>query len=70
MAKPKIADLVKYLRDIYEAGMRRIKYDVILQDIKIPDYLARFWLHQLEKQGYVEIIWGNIVLKDKLARSK
>ncbi len=70
MAKPKIADLIKYLRDIYEAGLRRIKYDVILQDIKIPDYLARFWLHQLEQNGYVEICWGVIILKDKLARSK
>ena len=70
MAKPKIVDLIKYLRDIYEAGLRRIKYDVILKDIRIPDYLARFWLHQLEQNGYVEICWGVIVLKDKLARSK
>jgi len=70
MVRPRIADLVKYLRDIYEAGLRSIKYDAILQDIRIPDYLARFWLNRLEKNGYVKIWWGVVILKDKLARYK
>ena len=70
MTKPKIAKLVAYLRDLYEAGLRYVKYDALRQDINIPDYLARFWLRELEKQGYVKIKWGVITLNDSLARTK
>jgi len=70
MTKPKIAKLVTYLRDLYEAGLRYVKYDALRQDINIPDYLARFWLRELEKQGYVKIQWGLVILRDTLARGR
>ena len=63
-----VAKLIHYLKTMKKAGMPSVKFTTIVQDLKINEDLAKYWLAQLEKNGYVQIVWGNVKLKDKLLR--
>jgi len=62
----KLAKLIKLLKTLRASGLRSVSFETLLEDLNTKEEYLKKWLRILEKNGYVEIVWGNVILKPKL----